>query len=207
MKRFVVLMFILFSSYASIPAQSSSKGELFAGYSFESVNTGISSTNAGITTSLDNRFKLNGFNVSAASYFRKHFGIAGDFSAHFDNRNDTFGTTATESKISLYNFTAGPQFKFESSSRLTPFVHALAGISRRNLTETSGGADFFTDHNTSFAMNLGGGADYRLNSRFAWRLFQLDYNPIFLRSRTFNSTTFPSETLNGFRFSTGIVIK
>ena len=207
MKRFVVLVFILLSSYASISAQSSSKGEFFGGYSFESINTGISSTNAGTTTSLDDRFKLNGFNVSAASYFRKHFGIAGDFSAHFDNRNDTFGAIATESKISLYNFTGGPQLKFESTSRLTPFVHALAGISRRNLTETSGGADFFDDHNTSFAMNLGGGADYRLNSRFAWRLFQLDYNPIFLRSRTFNSTTFPSETLNGFRFSTGIVIK
>ena len=207
MKRLVVLIFFLLSSCASVWAQSSSKGELFAGYSFESINTGISSTNAGTTTSLDNQFKLNGFNASAASYFRKHFGIAGDFSAHFDNRNDTLGAIATESKISLYTFAGGPQFKFESSRRLTPFVHALAGISRRNLTETSGGADFFTDHNTSFAMNLGGGVDYKLTGRFSWRLFQLDYNPIFLRSRTFDSTTLPGETLNGFRFSTGIVIK
>ena len=91
MKRLVVLIFFLLSSCASVWAQSSSKGELFAGYSFESINSGISSTNAGTTTSLDNQFKLNGFNASAASYFRKHFGIAGDFSAHFDNRNDTLG--------------------------------------------------------------------------------------------------------------------
>jgi hypothetical protein len=56
-------------------------------------------------------------------------------------------------------------------------------------------------------MNLGGGVDYRLNRRLAWRIGQIDYNPIFLRSRTFNATTFPARTLNGFRFSTGIVIK
>jgi hypothetical protein len=87
-------------------------------------------------------------------------------------------------------------------------VHVLAGIARRKLTETfTDGTNTFTDSNTSFAMNLGGGVDYRLNKRFAWRLIQFDYNPIFLRGRTINTEAFPSRTLNGFRFSTGIVIK
>ena len=84
----------------------------------------------------------------------------------------------------------------------------LAGIARRNLTETfTDTTANFTDQNTSFAMNLGGGVDYKLNDRFAWRIAQFDYNPIFLRGRTFDSVTFPNRTLNGFRFSTGIVIK
>lgn len=208
MRRFTLLAIVLFSGYGLVSAQNQNKPELFAGYSYESVDTGISSTDLGTTTSLDNRFKLNGFHLSAADYFTKRFGVAADFSAHFDNRSDVVGTTATRSKFSLYNISGGPQFKFENSSRLTLFAHVLAGVARRNLTETlADGTSFPTDHSTSFAMNFGGGLDYKLNGRFAWRIFQFDYNPIFLRSRTLNSTTFPGQTLNGFRFSTGIVIK
>ena len=98
--------------------------------------------------------------------------------------------------------------KFSSSSRFTPFTHALFGIGHRNLKETlSDGTDDFTDGTTSFAMELGGGVDYKLNNRFALRLFQFDYNPILLRSRTINSIAFPNRTLNGVRISAGIVIK
>jgi opacity protein-like surface antigen len=208
MKRFTLLAIVLFSSYATSVAQSEKKPEIFAGYSFESVNTGISSSDlTATTTSLDNRFKANGFNLSAASYFTKRFGVAADFSAHFNSRDDTFGTTSARSKFSLYNITGGPQFRFPSSSKFTPFAHALAGVARRNLTETLTGATDTTDKNTSFTMNFGGGVDYKLSDRFGWRVFQFDYNPIFLRSRTLNSTTFPNRTLTGFRFSTGIVIK
>jgi long-subunit fatty acid transport protein len=56
-------------------------------------------------------------------------------------------------------------------------------------------------------LNLGGGVDYKINDRFSWRLGQFDYNPIFVRARTVNATAIPDRTLNGFRFSTGIVIK
>ena len=49
--------------------------------------------------------------------------------------------------------------------------------------------------------------DYKFSNRFAWRIVQFDYNPIFLKSRTINSIAIPDRTLNGFRFSTGIVIK
>ena len=162
----------------------------------------------GSTTTLDNRFKANGFHVSAADYFTKRFGIAADFSAHFDNRTDLWGTSTAESKFSLYNITGGPQLRFPNAGRLTPFAQVLAGVARRNLTETIAGATTsYTDKRTSFAMNLGGGVDYKLNHRFAWRILQFDYNPIFLRGRTINSITFPNRTLSGFRFSTGIVIK
>jgi len=208
MRQVTFLAIVVFSSYTLAVAQNQKKPELFAGYSYENIETGISSTDVGTNTTLDSRFKLNGFHLSAADYFTKRFGVTADFSAHFDNRSDVFDTNATRSKFSLYNITGGPQLRFPNTSRLTPFAHVLAGIARRNLTETlSDGTSFFTDHNTSFAMNLGGGVDYRLNDRFAWRIFQFDYNPIFLRSRTINSTTFPDQTLNGFRFSTGIVIK
>jgi len=205
----LIAFLIILLTYASVLAQNEKKPEFFAGYSFESVNTGISSSDfTATTTSLDNRFKLNGLNLSAADYFTRRLGVAADFSAHFNTRSDTFGATAGQSQFSLYNIAAGPQLRFPSRSRFTPFAHALAGIARRNLTETfTDGTTNFTDQNTSFTMNLGGGVDYKLNDHFAWRIGQFDYNPIFLRSRTINSIAFPSGTLNGFRFSTGIVIK
>jgi opacity protein-like surface antigen len=209
-KTIVFFAVILFPSYATVIAQTEKKPEFFAGYSFESVDTGIRSSDfISTTTSLDNRFKVNGLNASAAGYFTKRFGVAAEFSAHFNTRADNIGASASTSKFSLYNITGGPQFRFPNTSRLTPFVHAMAGIARRNLSETltGGGTTTFTDNNTSFAMNFGGGADYKLSDRFSWRVAQFDYNPIFLRSRTFNSVTFSDRTLNGFRFSTGIVIK
>jgi hypothetical protein len=209
MKRLALLAIVITAGYASAVAQTEKKPEFFAGYSFESADSGIKSTDLTFTTtSLNNRFHLNGLNLSATGYFSRTLGVTGDFSAHFANRADSFGTSTSNSKVSLYNITGGPQLRFPSTSKLTPFAHVLAGIARRNLTETfTSGIGNFTDSNTSFAMNFGGVVDYQLNKRFAWRLVQFDYNPIFLRGRTINTVTFPNRTLNGFRFSTGIVIK
>jgi hypothetical protein len=137
MKRLALLTIALFSSYALASAQTLKMPEFFAGYSYESVDTGIKSTDfTTTTTSFDNRFKLNGFNFSAADYFTRHFGIAADFSAHFDTRTDSVGTTIGQTKISLYNITGGPQIRFPNTGRFTPFAQALAGVARRNFTET-----------------------------------------------------------------------
>ena len=212
MKRFAFFAVVLFSSYSLTNAQNEKKPEFFAGYSYESVNSGITSSDLQSTglgqTSLDNRFNLNGLNLSGAAYFTKHLGIVGDFSAHFNNRTDLFDSVSARSKFRLYNVTAGPQYRFSAAGRFTPFTHALFGVARRNLTEEfSDGTNAFTDSGTSFALNLGGGVDYRLNDKFAVRIFQLDYNPIFLRSRTISSVTFPDTTLQGVRISAGIVIR
>ncbi|HYW69795.1 MAG TPA: hypothetical protein VE961_02095 [Pyrinomonadaceae bacterium] len=119
-----------------------------------------------------------------------------------------WSATTAQSKFSLYNITGGPQFRFPTQSKITPFVQGLAGVARRNLTENfPATTSSYSDNTTSFALNLGGGVDYKLNDRFSWRLFQFDYNPIFAGSRTVNGTVITSRTLNGFRFSTGIVIK
>ena len=44
MKRFAFLAVILFSTYGLTSAQNDKKPEFFAGYSFESVNSGITSS-------------------------------------------------------------------------------------------------------------------------------------------------------------------
>src|ERR1051325_3749809 len=149
MKKFALLIFIGLSSLSSVFAQNEKKPEFFSGYSFESIDSGVTSNDLGTTTTLDNRFKANGFNLSAAGYLTKHFGIVGDFSGNYNNRTDVFGATSGQTQFSLYNFTVGPQFRFPSKSRLTPFVQGLAGVARRNFTETVAGVPF-TDNQTSF---------------------------------------------------------
>ena len=103
MKKIAFIVVTLLSSFVSSFAQTERKTEFFAGYSFESVDTGVTSSDLSTTTTLDSRFKTNGFNLSATGYFTKRFGVAADFSAHFQNRTDLFGATTGASKISLYN--------------------------------------------------------------------------------------------------------
>jgi len=206
MKHSVISAIIILLSVISSSAQDEKKPEFFGGYSLENFSSGITSNDLGTTTTLDNRFNANGFHLAGTGFLTKRLGLTADFSAHFDTRHDLFGSTTGQSKVSLYNLTGGPQFRFLNSSRFTPFVEGLAGIARRNLSETFG-ATSFTDNPTSFALNLGGGIDYRINDRFAVRVLQLDYNPIFARARTVNATAIPDRTITGFRFSTGIVIR
>src|SRR5882724_11013220 len=216
MKNLTLLSILLLTCGAMSFAQNDNKVELFGGYSYENINSGIIGSDVSnfTGTSLDNRFNTNGFNVAGTRYFTKRLGITADFSANYQSRNHVFDTEEAKSKLSLYNITAGPQFRFSNSSRFTPFVHGLAGIAHRNLRESftdttasNFGTAFVEDKGTSFALNLGGGVDYRLNDRFALRVVQFDYNPVFLGSRTIDTVAIPSQTLNGFRFSTGIVIK
>jgi opacity protein-like surface antigen len=215
--RKVLLLATLIALCASvIYAQDRSRPEFFAGYSFETMDSGIKNSDflgTGITsTTLEQRYKLNGFNVSGTGYFTKRFGITGDFSAGFERRIDDFGIVQTNAKFSVYNVTAGPQVKFFSNRRVAPFVHALFGLARRSLKETvevgvSAPITFAEDSTTSFAMNLGGGIDVRLNDRIDVRVIQVDYNPIFLKSRTVEDVVFPSRTAHGLRFSIGLVFK
>ncbi len=206
MNKLILSVVILLASFGLTFAQDK-KPEFFGGYSFESVDSAIKSSDLGTTTTLDNRFNANGFNLAGTGYLTKRFGLTADFSGHYNTRNDTFAGSATgQSKLSLYNLTGGPTLRFPGSGRVTPFVHALAGFARRNFTETFGTTST-SDNTTSFAMNLGGGLDVKLNKRIAWRLIQADYNPIFVRARTVSGTPIASRTLSGFRLSTGIVIK
>ena len=216
MKKLTLFSILLLACGAMSFAQNDNRVELFGGYSYESINSGITGPDVPdfTGTSLDKRFNTNGFNVAGTRYFTKRLGITADFSANYQSRNDVFDSEETRSKLSLYNITAGPQFRFSNASRFTPFVHGLAGVAHRNqretftdTTESNFGTTFVKDKGTSFALNLGGGVDYRLNDRFALRILQVDYNPIFLGSRTIDTVALPSQTLNGFRFSTGIVIK
>jgi len=191
-----------------------SRGEFFAGYSLLRTDVETDDFSNPLTTN-DEPFKnLNGFNVAATGYFTGRVGITADFSAHFKSESLD---TGVEGKARTFNFLGGPQVRFTNSTRVTPFVRALAGVQNNRLrvnglTNATGGAiTDFEDSQTDFALALGGGLDVRVSPRVAIRVFQIDYNPTFQRERdvTFAGMTsrVDGSRTDNVRFSVGIVFK
>jgi len=193
---------------------TNSKAEFFVGYSL--LREDIDSEDEIGDTSEN----LNGVNVAATGYLTERFGITGDFSAHF--RNDDFSSSvggtpnSVQAKSRAFNFLAGPQYRFTNSTRVTPFVRALAGVQNRRVevdvsgTPTPGLSDF-EESATEFALAIGGGLDVRVSDRVAIRAFQIDYNPRFDRDRTITfggvTDTIEGQRVDNARFSVGVVFK
>jgi hypothetical protein len=86
-----------------------------------------------------------------------------------------------------YLFLTGVQIGDNAAGRWRPFAHALAGAARQTATDrqTSTGPFNFTirDTVTSFAFKVGGGIDIAISPRVDVRLIEVNYVPIFARSR------------------------
>jgi outer membrane immunogenic protein len=106
-------------------------------------------------------FAMNGGNVSANINASKLVGIAGDLDITHNGNVNGSGIGLT-----LYTFTFGPRYSFRNKSRFTPFAETLVGGS---FGLASGG------HGLSFAMNLGGGLDYRASEHWSVRMVEADY--------------------------------
>ena len=199
---------LLLCSAAFALAQSANKDdypkvEVFTGYSaLGEVNSrGIG---FGPGRSIGGNYSAEpGFEASVIRNFSKHFGIKGDFSAHFNNESGRGPitsctpacTTVTQDfqlKTRVYNFLAGPEFKARNSTRFTPFVHLLAGAAHTSANFTTPGPTlnlFLKSSYTSFAMALGGGLDIRATKRVSFR-GQMDYNPVFVHDSTSGTRDF-----------------
>jgi opacity protein-like surface antigen len=215
--RLFVGVLILLCSGAIVCAQNTNtdeypKVEIFAGYSAlgEAGSRGISfGPNARVGA---NYSAKSGFETSIIGNFSKHFGIKGDFSAHFNNESASGPitsctpacTTVTQDfqlKTRVYNFLAGPEFKARNSTRFTPFAHVLGGVAHTSATFTTPGQTFnllLKKTDNSFAMALGGGIDIRASKRVSFRGL-MDYNPVFVHDSS-------SGTRDFVRFSLGVLI-
>ncbi|HEY0379462.1 MAG TPA: hypothetical protein VGC87_21270 [Pyrinomonadaceae bacterium] len=171
------------------------------------------------------RRNFNGFDASVTYNVTKYVGIKGDVTGHFKSEQfvDVFtppGVTQTISaRERLYQFLAGVQVKNNSrEARFKPFAHALFGAARYTARQQQD-LDLFPqgnfvarDHETSFAMKLGGGLDIRVGRRVDVRVFELDYNPVFAGDRSFETVSGPftfsstGRTAHNFTFGFGIVI-
>lgn len=163
------------SAFSFAEDTSTPKVDVFGGYSF--MRTGNGALVSGATSD------LNGWNAAFTGNFNKYLGLTADVSGLYNGNLSGTGLGSTTN-----SFLFGPTVSFRTSSRITPFVHALFGVSRLGGTVTG-----TTD--TSFAMAAGGGADLKVSPRFSLRLAQLDW----MRTNYFSTPQ------NNLRVSTGVV--
>ena len=190
------------------------KLELFAGYSAAIttyVTVPLQPLNGYGQVDLDAK---RGFETAVIRNFRRYFGIKGDFSAHFGHYHDmdevpcaheSCSTTIQElqSHTRLYEFLAGPEFKWRNHTRFTPFANVLLGIAHATATLSSfGPAIDFSGRveQTGFATTLGGGIDVRIVKRASFRL-AVDHGNIY-GGRDFSGS---SQRLDAFRMTVGVL--
>ncbi len=156
-----------------------------------------------------------GFEAGATRNLNRYFGILGDFSAHFshDQGPTKFNinpcsqppctlTQNAELNPRLFDFLAGPEFKWRNRTRLTPFAHALFGLAYTTTTfKTASPALTLSrsDTDKGFAMSYGGGLEIRIVPRISFRI-SVDYGKAFA-----GSSALPPQRVNSVGFSTGIV--
>lgn len=192
-------------------AQSSDKAkpEFFAGFSVDSIDTGIDSSGVFVRNG-DNRQTAYGFETSVTGYFTRRFGIEGNVDGHYKTKTFDVSATATgpivpiEVKIAGYNFMGGPHLRFPSDdSKVVPFVHALFGGNHTRLRGTGLGVTV-NDSETDFAMKFGGGIDFGVSDHVGVRV-AADYNPVLERNS--GGATSDNRTRHDAVFSVGLVFK
>ena len=104
----------------------------------------------------------------------------------------------------------GPRISWRDHDRFTPFLQVLGGVARADeVTPTACNVPILAciplPTETAFAMTAGGGLDYKLNHRFALRLFQAEY--LLTRFQDPTSPTGDHGWQNNVRLSAGIVFR
>jgi hypothetical protein len=116
----------------------------------------------------------SGWEASLNYNINHWFGVKADFDGHYccDGQH-------------LHDFMFGPQFSYRRS-KTTFFVHGLGGVGHGNPSGFSG---------TAAVWAAGGGVDWNVKRRLAWRIVQADYF----------STHFGGVFQHDFRASSGLV--
>ncbi len=130
--------------------------EVFGGYSFARLDGG-----AGSSTNLNGAVGSFGWN------FKPWLQLVGDSSYNF--------VTVNGAKTVLYGNHFGPRYFYRRHNRFgaTPFVEALIGGSRADVTVTGTGG--YTTSNNCMSYKVGGGLDLHPSRRWEIRVFDFDY--------------------------------
>jgi hypothetical protein len=192
MRRLLMVLAVLLSS-AALNAQENPKYELFGGYSW------LHNSN------LQSNPDFNGWEASAQYNVNHWFGIKADFSGHYQFFHEKLGSFSVfRVQTNEYDYLFGPQLSFRRK-RGTLFAHGLIGATHQyghfnrdfSLPPPFDAGNSFHFSNNSFAFAIGGGGDWNLSKRFAWRVAQVDY----LRRTGFDFRE------GNLRLSTGLVFR
>jgi opacity protein-like surface antigen len=224
MKKLFLLALSILVIGPVVYAQSNRRADIFIGYSNLQGEGVVDADDPSAVFDgdfFDRRLGLHGLNASVAVFLNPALGIKGDFSFHRnkDSASIIGGSNLLSSR--QFYFMAGPTFKFRNASKIEPFVHALAGAAHtrfdvETVREVAGSTlrSRFEASSTDFAAGIGGGLDIRLGERFSLRAIQVDYMPVFLRSRPGEVLEVPGvsaplplerQRQDNIRFSVGIV--
>jgi len=175
-KRIAIVFSLLLLSAAGM-AQIPTAGNVFLGYSYNRGSSGISDTG-----------NLNGWEGSVEGKFLPFVGLVADFSAQYGKLGNPATGVNASTRVQSYLF--GPRVSF-SAGKFRPFAHVLIGAA--HLHESS---IFIDNSGTDFADAIGGGIDYHLIPRVAWRV-QADAL----------QTRFHGGRQDDARISTGLVVR
>ena len=153
--RKIIILFSLLLMTAACFAQVPTSGNVFFGYSYYRGGLGTAPTAS-----------LNGWEGSVEGKVFPHVGLVADVSGHYGH----VFTSLVDVPSNLHSYMFGPRFSF-SIGRVRPFAHALIGVGHVYQHSTS--PDWGTPQTytaTHIADAIGGGIDYRLIPRLAWRV-------------------------------------
>jgi hypothetical protein len=131
----------------------------------------------------------DGFEAAVVKNLGRHWGLKADVSylLRDSSGNGTFNGSVQpfEVRSRAVNLLFGPEWKWRSRSRFTPYVHTLAGVAVVRAHFTSSGAALSVadaDTRAGATLAVGGGLDSRVIGRLSLRT-GADYMPAFLSSQ------------------------
>jgi opacity protein-like surface antigen len=226
MTRFAVAtitLTVLISSFA-LAQDTTPKVQAFAGYSLvQLVHGGPTITNLDvdlhqITDAFGTANTFNGWSAEGQYNVDRWLGFAADIGGRSGTLLTGQPAISGMPTGNTYSFLAGPVLSYHTKSRVTPFLHVLAGWER-----TSQGSSTITGPSApvpaaattyhDFAYALGGGVDYKVSRLFVVRVGQLDYYHASLNQDKYYQSAFgvliqgnPPTQVN-LRFSAGVVMR
>lgn len=176
-------------------AQSTDHVEVFGGYSL--VTGDFTGTFGDRNTHI-----LNGWNASANFKATRLLGFVADFSGYYPSYTYQ-GIGGLTSRAKTLSLLFGPQVSVRLS-KVTPFAHALLGVTHIGYPAASGCPQCVATSANSFAYALGGGIDFDLTRHLGIRgQADLFHNGF---SSGDNQTTYRYHETNA-RISTGLVFR
>ena len=203
----MVAAFLVLTGIAS--AQSTGEKyryEIFAGYSHNRIDTTLDSDD--FEEDFGGRVGTNGVNLSVTGNATKYVGFKFDYAYHVKTERETFDGFDLEAKYTLNTFMGGVQIKNNAKDgpRFKPFFHALAGVARQEATiREVDGLDLSYAQN-NFTLAVGGGLDVKVTKHIDVRVFQVDYNPTYIKDIEFDDFEINGRAQHNVRFGFGIVI-
>jgi len=189
MRKCLLVALLLFACGVSAVADDEQKTEVFLGYSYLHLNSGIPTTD---------RSAAEGMNLDATYYPWRNLGMVADFQWH-QKEIDFVNNPTTGRLLSLHG---GPRVKLRHG-KLEPFANVLFGFTHGTVNTTSPAK---TSNENTFSMKLGGGLDIAAWKHIAVRLGELNY--YYTKFQTLFAGAGGSTTSqNNYTYSGGIVIR